>query len=59
MTRNQSVTQLQFIAGIDDPLLLCDWLQLRGLISDNCISPKSAATCDLLAAVEKLTEDIL
>lgn len=30
-----------------------DWLQDRGLISDNCVTPEDVAPCDVKAVMEK------
>jgi hypothetical protein len=56
MTRQAAVRALHRHYGTTCPLALMDILQQHGLVADECISPKSAATCDLLAAVEKATE---
>jgi len=55
MTRAEAVAILKRATGITDPQRLADALQDAGLISDEVIEPKQAATEDLIRAVQKLT----
>jgi hypothetical protein len=52
MTRAEAVAILRRVTGIDDPIALMNALQRAGLVADEAIEPKRAATDDLVRAAK-------
>lgn len=51
-TRLKLIADLRYISGFKTHLLLMDWLQERGLVSDNAVTIEHVPDGDLSAAFE-------
>lgn len=52
--RLSAIAKLRTIAGVKTHLDLMNFLQDRGLVSDNCVQLEEVADCDLNYALKKL-----
>ena len=50
MNRYEAIQLLYAASGTTTPETLLEWLAERGLVSDEVIEPRDAATVDLVAA---------